>query len=268
MLGANDAAITAGFARAVAEIAKAIAIDIYRREPIDEPFYIGAAKEAYDEMFASLKGAVDLPASDVELGIRTEIERQRHFFEDMEQLSVPFGKAGIQFRVDSLSTIQCDSFWDTGIVPQCTVRVGEGYFLIAFSPSPARARIAPDEKQAGPAATVIYASAHSILMLPGDETIGGAAGQACQKYLGDFRRITFPFSKSAFSGPGMVNVDVEEPVSTAEMNVLFNDPSVKAVVINNSYTGLTTIHPSGEKELSMGSMRLHYWAFQAMAKRT
>jgi hypothetical protein len=267
MLGANDAARTA-FARAVAEITKAIAIDIYRREPLDIPFYLGAAKEAYDEMFASLKGAVDLPASNVEPGIRFEIERQRHFFEDMEQLSMPFGRAGIEFRVDSLSTIHRDSFWDTGIAPQCTVRVGEEYYLIAFAPGPAQSRIAPDEKQPGPAATVIFASAHSILLLPGDETIGGAAGQACQKYLGDFRRVTFPFSRSAFSGPGLVNVDVEEPVSTAEMNVLFNDPSVKAVVINNSYTGLTTIHPRGEKEMSTGSMRLHYWTFQAMAKRS
>jgi hypothetical protein len=264
---ANDTAVTASFARAVAEISKAIAIDIYRREPIDEPFYIGAAKEAYDEMFASLKGAVDLHASDVEPGIRYEIERQRHFFEDMEQLSLPFGKTGIEFRVDSLSTIHRDSFWDTGVAPQCTVRVGEEYYLIAFSPGPARARIAPDEKQEGAAATVIYASHNSILLLPGDETIGGAAGQAIQKYLGDFRRVTFPFSKSAFSGPGLVNVDVEEPVGTAEMNVLFNDPSVQAVVINNSYTGLTTIHPRGEKELSTGPMRLHYWAFQAFAKR-
>ncbi len=267
MLGANDAAITAGFARAIAEISKAIAIDTYRREPIDEPFYIGAAKEAYDEMSSQLKGAVDLPASSVEPGIRAEIERQQHFFEDMEQLSMPFGKAGIQFRVDSLSTIRRDSFWDTGVVPQCTVRVGEGYYLIAFSACPARARIAPDEKQAGSAATVIYASPHSILMLPGDETIGGAAGQACQKYLGDFRRVSFPFAKSAFQGPGIVNVDVDDPLSTAEMNVLFHDPSVQAVVANHLDTGFTTIHQRGEQEKSTGSMRLHYWAFQALAKR-
>jgi hypothetical protein len=267
MLGANGAAVNAGFARAIAEISKAIAIDVYRREPIDEPFYIGAAKEAYDEMVASLKDAVDLPAHAVDLGIRTEIERQHHFFEDMEQLSTPFGKAGIQFRVESLSTIRRDSFWDTGIAPQCTVRVGEGYYLLAFAPGPARARIASDEKQEGPAATVIYASSHSILLLPGDETIGGAAGQACQKYLGEFKRVNFLFAKSAFSGPGLVNIDVEEPVSTAEMNVLFSDPSVQAAVINNFYTGLTTIHPRGEKESSMGQMRLHYWAFQALAKR-
>jgi hypothetical protein len=269
MLGANGATIAAGngFARAIAEISKAIAIDIYRREPIDEPFYIGAAKEAYDEMFASLKGTVDLPASAIELGIRTEIERQQHFFEDIEQLSLPFGRAGIEFRVDSLSTIRRDSFWDTGIEPQCTVRLGEEYYLLAFAPGPARARIASDEKQEGPAATVIYASPHSIILLPGDETIGGAAGQACQKYLGEFKRVNFPFAKSAFSGPGLVNIDVEEPVSTAEMNVLFNDAAVHAVVINNFYTGLTTIHPRGEREVSMGSMRLHYWAFQAMARQ-
>jgi hypothetical protein len=264
---ANGAAITAGFARAIAEISKAIAIDIYRREPVDIPFYLGAAKEAYDEMFTSLKGAVDLPGSAVEPGIRAEIELQQRFFEDMEQLSMPFGKAGIEFRVESLSTIRRDSFWDTGIVPQCTVRVGEVYYLLASAPGPARARIAPDEKQAGAAATVIYASPSSILFLPGDETISGAAGQACQKYLGEFKRVQFPFAKSAFSGPGFVNIDVDEPVSTAEMNVLFNDPSVRAAVINNFYSGLTTIHPRGEKELSMGSMRLHYWAFQALFKQ-
>ena len=180
---------------------------------------------------------------------------------------MPFGKAGIEFRVDSLSTIRRDSFWDTGVVPQCTVRVGDGYYLIAFAAGPARARIAPDEKQAGSAATVIYASPHSILMLPGDETIGGAAGQACQKYLGDFRRVSFPFAKSAFQGPGIVNVDVEDPLSTAEMNVLFHDPSVQAVVANHLDTGLTTIHQRGEQEKSTGSMRLHYWTFQALAKQ-
>ncbi|MEX2718490.1 MAG: hypothetical protein Q6353_002055 [Candidatus Sigynarchaeum springense] len=265
---ADDADATArlGFVRAIAEISKAIAIDVYRREPIDEAFYLGAAKEAYDEMFSSLKGAIDLPASSIEPGIRAEIERQRQFFEDMERVSLPFGKAGIQFRVDSLSTIRRDSFWETGIAPQCTVRIGEGYYLLAFAAGPARARIAPDENQGGPAATVIFASPHSILLLPGDETIGGAAGQACQKYLGDFRRVSFPFARSAFQGPGLVNIDHDEPLSTAEMNVLFHDPSIHAVVSNNLYTGFTTIYQRGEQEKSTGPMRLHYWAFKVLAK--
>ncbi|NMC06083.1 MAG: hypothetical protein GYA24_12780 [Candidatus Lokiarchaeota archaeon] len=198
-MGANVATVTAGFARALSEISKAIAIDVYRREPVDELFYISAAKEAYDEMFASMKGAVDLPATAVEPGIRAEIGRQQRFFEGMEQLSTPFGKAGIEFRVESLSTIRRDSFWNTGIEPQCTVRVGESHFLLGFALGPARARIAPDEKQTGAAATVIHASSHGILLLPGDETIDGAAGQACQKYLGEFKRVSFPFAKSAFS---------------------------------------------------------------------
>jgi hypothetical protein len=258
------------FARAIAEIAKAIAIDIYRREPVDVAFYSSVAKEAYDDMFNSMNGTVDLPINCVEAGIHAEVERQKHFFEDIERISIPFGKACISFKVESLSTIHRDSFWDTGAGPQCTVRIGERNFILAFAPGPGMARIAEDDKTSGMAAAIIYASPHSILLLPGGEIIGGAAGQAIQVNLGEFRRFNFPFTKSAFTGPGFVNVDVDQPLSGKEMDVLLKDASVNVVVINNFYTGLTTLHVRGEKELSMGmgSLRLQYWTFQALQKHS
>nr|MDO8112986.1 hypothetical protein [Candidatus Sigynarchaeota archaeon] len=263
------------FVRAAGEVMKAIAIAYQRNEKIEPDVYVAAAKEAFDEFFNSMKGAVDIQEKDVENGVLAEIDREDRFYKEISEFSRKFKQQGLLFRIESITSgstpgMYRDTCWNTGIAPQCDIRIGPmRNYIVAFPTGPAMAGTLYSLEQDQLPAAVMYASPSVVFLLPYGEDLDAATWTIFKKIFGDVK--TFQISVSgvlnARVGSGFLSIDSEQTFSGKELDTMFKEYNVHIVVTVNPRENRSTLHVKTEHDLSTGPMKLHYWAFNVVYNR-
>jgi hypothetical protein len=258
------------FVRAIGELMNAIGMDCQKNEGIDSgefdpALYIDSAKEAYQE-FANVTHDAMIPTEeDVENGIIAEIDRERRFYQEIARFAREFEQGGLAFQIESTTSgyqpgMYRDTAWNTGIAPQCNIRVGPTRnYIAAFPTGPALAVARPNQQPAAP----IHATPSSVLLLPWDENLDAQTWEAIKVLFGETEsvEINLPGVTNAKKGTGFLAFDSNETYLGKELEQLFIDFEAHVLFITSPADTTTTLHVKTAKELSSGPMRLHYWAF-------
>lgn len=258
------------FIRAIGEVINAIAMDCQGNENIDPGMYVNEAKEAFSE-FSNLTHDADIPTEeDVENGVIAEIDRERRFFQELSGFKHDFQQEGLDFQIESTTSgyspgMYRDTAWNTGIAPQCNIRVGPTKnYIAAFPTGPAIAVARLGQQPATP----IYASPSSILLLPRDEDLDAPTWEAMKIIFGEIEPVDVagvPSIINAKKGTGFLAFDSNETFYGKDMEQLFNDFDVHVLFITSPADNTTNLYIKTSKDLSSSSMRLHYWAFPIFA---
>ena len=262
------------FVRAIGELMNAIAMDCQKNEgidtgDIDPTLYIDSAKEAYQEFATVTHDAIIPTEEDVENGIIAEIDREHRFYEELAKFAREFEQGGLMFQIESTTSgyqpgMYRDTAWNTGIAPQCNIRIGPTKnYIAAFPTGPAIAVARPDQLPATP----IQGSPNSVLLLPRDEDLDAPTWEAIKLLFGETEPvdINLPGVTNAKKGAGFVAFDSNDTFLGKDLEQLFNDFEAHVLFITSPADDTTTLHVKTAKELSAGPMRLHYWAFPIFA---
>ncbi|HME56151.1 MAG TPA: hypothetical protein VKM55_28370 [Candidatus Lokiarchaeia archaeon] len=257
------------FVRAIGEVMKAIAINCQRDEEIDPGMYMESAKEAFSEFSSNMRDEILPTEEDVENGIIAEIDRERRFFQELSQFARNFKEGGLVFRIESTTSgytpgMYRDSGWNTGIAPQCNIRVGPTKnYIVAFPTGPGIAVAKPDSLPATP----IHVSPSSILLLPRDEDLDAQTWESVKLLFGEIESVDAPLPGilNAKRGTGFLAFESSESFFGKDLEQLFQDYDADVLFITSPDDNTTTLHMKTSKELSAGPMRLHYWAFPIFA---
>jgi len=257
------------FIRALGEIMNSIAMDCQRNEVIDVGLYVDSGKEAFAEFLGSTRDAAIPTEEDVENGIIAEIDRERRFFQELSRFASDFKDGGLDFQIESTTSgyqpgMYRDTAWNTGIAPQCNIRVGPTKnYIAAFPTGPAIAVARPDQQPATP----IHATPSSIVLIPRDEDLDAPTWEEFKLLFGEAESVDIglPGVVNAKKGTGFLAFESNETLFGKELEQLFNDFEAHVLFITSPADATTTLHVKTAKELSSGPIRLHYWAFPIFA---
>ena len=259
--GYYASAYKADFRRCMKKVILEISKRVYLGEDCIPEEVNDAALKCHAEYFKAMKGGINITKEDILCALIDEKTRQKEFYRALRDLSESFQTYGIHFEICEQGYFTAETFWDTGLVAGCRVKVGEKAYLYAYPMVPAHTYDFMVPRSGPVAADILCINEAYMVFIQHDEDPGAHFWNVVNKLLGEPENIAYriPNVHSALLYKNFLKLTVIEALSQPELEELRVEHGVCAIVYGDPHEFKGVIHTGKEQELPVLVRELDNW---------